>query len=66
MRDTQYYQCHLQQGDLGTTGWIEARGAKVGAKVNLPTIQRAVGCGRGLHPQYAGASTKRTSKTQPQ
>lgn len=35
MRDTQYYQCHLRRGNSETTGWIEARGAKVGAKVEL-------------------------------
>lgn len=32
---TQYYQCRLQHGDTTTTGWIEARGAQVGAAVQL-------------------------------
>lgn len=32
---TQYFQCRLTFGTLETTGWIEARGAKVGAVVEL-------------------------------
>lgn len=32
---TQYYQCRLRRGNTETTGWIEARGAKVGAYVEL-------------------------------
>jgi hypothetical protein len=31
----QYFQCLLRQGNSETTGWIEARGAKVGATVEL-------------------------------
>jgi hypothetical protein len=31
----QYFQCRLRRGDSHTTGWIEARGAKVGATVEL-------------------------------
>lgn len=31
----QYYQCRMRMGTLETTGWIEARGAKVGARVEL-------------------------------
>lgn len=31
----QYFQCRLQRGESVTTGWIEARGAKVGATVEL-------------------------------
>lgn len=35
----QYYQCRLERESPGTvvvtTGWIEARGAKVGAQVEL-------------------------------
>ena len=31
----QYLQCRLQRGASETTGWIEARGAKVGATVEL-------------------------------
>ena len=31
----QYYQCRLEQGTRTTTGWIEARGAKVGQFVEL-------------------------------
>jgi hypothetical protein len=31
----QYYQCRLRMGTLETTGWIEKRGAKVGASVEL-------------------------------
>ena len=31
----QYFQCRLQRGDSETVGWIEARGAKVGASVEL-------------------------------
>lgn len=31
----QYFQCRLQRGDSETTGWIEARGAKVGATIEL-------------------------------
>lgn len=30
-----YYQCELSQGSTRTTGWIEARGAKVGSEVEL-------------------------------
>lgn len=31
----QYYQCRLQRGRSVATGWIEARGAKEGATVEL-------------------------------
>lgn len=31
----QYFQCRLQRGNTKTTGWIEARGAKVGATIQL-------------------------------
>lgn len=31
----QYFQCRLQRGTSETTGWIEARGAKTGATVEL-------------------------------
>lgn len=31
----QYFQCRLRRGDSETTGWIEARGAKAGATVEL-------------------------------
>jgi hypothetical protein len=31
----QYFQCRLHRGNSVTTGWIEARGAKVGATVEL-------------------------------
>ena len=31
----QYFQCKLQRDNSQTTGWIEARGAKVGATVEL-------------------------------
>lgn len=30
-----YYQCRLRNGARETTGWIEARGAKAGAYVEL-------------------------------
>lgn len=30
-----YFQCKLRQGDNETTGWIEQRGAKVGARIEL-------------------------------
>jgi hypothetical protein len=31
----QYFQCRLRHGVSETVGWIEARGAKVGAMVEL-------------------------------
>ena len=31
-----YFQCKLLQGSCETIGWIEQRGAKVGAFVELP------------------------------
>ena len=31
-----FYQCQLQQGGATTIGWIEARGARLGARVELP------------------------------
>lgn len=31
----QYFQCRLRRGTSETTGWIEARGAKVGLTVEL-------------------------------
>lgn len=34
-----WYQCHLKQGATETIGWIEARGARVGATVELKTDQ---------------------------
>ena len=30
-----FYQCLLGQADVRTVGWIEARGAKVGARVEV-------------------------------
>ena len=30
-----FYQCALHQGDTRTVGWIEARGAKQGTRVEL-------------------------------
>ena len=35
MTANQYFQCRLRRGDSETVGWIEARGAKVGASVEL-------------------------------
>lgn len=32
----QFYQCRLQQGGLTTVGWIEARGARLGVRVEIP------------------------------
>jgi hypothetical protein len=37
---TQYFQCELRQGDAKTIGWIEERGAKVGASVELLTADK--------------------------
>jgi hypothetical protein len=34
-----WYQCRLRQGAAETVGWIEARGAKPGASVELKTEQ---------------------------
>lgn len=31
----QYFQCRLRRGESTTTGWIEARGAKVGVSVEI-------------------------------
>ncbi|MEH3142496.1 MAG: hypothetical protein PGN37_20455 [Mycobacterium kyogaense] len=31
----QYFQCRLRRGTTETVGWIEARGAKVGAQIEL-------------------------------
>jgi hypothetical protein len=31
-----FYQCRLQQGSATIVGWIEARGAKRGARVEVP------------------------------
>ncbi|OBK49421.1 hypothetical protein A5656_28465 [Mycobacterium gordonae] len=31
----QFYQCRLRRGNTETTAWIEARGAKLGATVEL-------------------------------
>jgi hypothetical protein len=31
-----FYQCRLQQGQATTVGWIEARGARLGARVEVP------------------------------
>lgn len=31
----QYFQCRMQRGTFETTGWIAARGAKVGLMVEL-------------------------------
>lgn len=35
----QFYQCLLQRGSEETTAWIEARGAKVGAGVELLPVR---------------------------
>ena len=34
-----WYQCRLRQGASETIGWIEARGAKPGVRVELETDQ---------------------------
>jgi hypothetical protein len=33
-----YYQCRFRRGSERTVAWIEARGAKVGAQVELTTL----------------------------
>ena len=33
-----YFQCRLSQGTRRTIGWIEERGAKLGASVELPDL----------------------------
>jgi hypothetical protein len=33
--EKKYYQCHLRQGDKEQVAWIEERGAKLTAKVEL-------------------------------
>jgi len=33
-----YYQCRFRRGSERTVAWIEARGAKVGAEVELTTL----------------------------
>lgn len=35
---TMMYQCNLQQGDARTVGWIEKRGAKLHASVEVPEL----------------------------
>lgn len=32
------YQCRLRQGEARAVGWIEARGAKLGARVEVPEL----------------------------
>ena len=34
----QFYQCRFRRGSERTVAWIEARGAKVGAQVELTTL----------------------------
>ena len=38
MNKKMYYQCRFIQGEYGTVGWIEERGAKVGNEVELPEL----------------------------
>lgn len=33
-----YYQCRFRRGTERTVAWIEARGAKIGAQVELTTL----------------------------
>lgn len=33
-----YYQCRFRRGSERTVAWIEARGAKLGAQVELTTL----------------------------
>lgn len=35
-----YYQCKLERGPERTTGWLEARGAAVGKRVQLLELSR--------------------------
>jgi hypothetical protein len=35
MREVMSYQCLLRQGDTSTVAWIEARGARAGARVEI-------------------------------
>jgi hypothetical protein len=34
----QFYQCRFRRGSERTVAWIEARGAKLGAQVELTTL----------------------------
>lgn len=38
MSTTDYVQCRMRQGDSETVGWIPERGAKLGARVELPEL----------------------------
>lgn len=40
MTDQLYHWCNLANGDKRTCGYIEARGAKVGSKVELLDLDR--------------------------
>ena len=33
-----YYQCRFRRGSERTVAWIEARGAKIGAQIELTTL----------------------------
>jgi hypothetical protein len=33
-----YFQCRLQQNNAMTVGWIEERGARIGALVEIPEL----------------------------
>jgi hypothetical protein len=37
-KDRLYYQCRFSQGEYGTIGWIEERGAVLGHSVELPEL----------------------------
>ena len=38
---TTYFQCRMRHGSSETVGWIEERGAKVGARVELKSADSA-------------------------
>jgi hypothetical protein len=39
-----YHQCRFRRGSERTVAWIEARGAKVGARVDLKTFDESGPC----------------------
>lgn len=38
MKDERYRQCGLAQGEARSVGWIEERGAKIGARVEIEEL----------------------------
>ena len=56
--EVSYRQCRMRQGNAETVGWIEARGARVGARVALLELGGLWEVVAVYHPTIAGRTLR--------